>query len=127
MENTSTGGAFLKKYCFAAFCGFCAGSLTGLFGTGGGMVLVPLMRKMVCLSDEELFPVSVATLLPICIVSLVFTTGWDAFSWSLALPYLLGSVSGGFCAGKWGQKIPSIWLHRILGILIIWGGIRYIC
>ena len=117
----------MKKYCSAAFCGFCAGTLTGLFGTGGGMVLAPLLRKCKAVSEKDLFPVSVATLLPVCIVSLIFTKGWDTFSWPDALPYLLGSFSGGFCAGKWGKKIPSIWLHRILGVLIIWGGIRYLC
>ena len=41
--------------------------------------------------------------------------------------YLLGSVIGGLCAAVWGQKIPARWLHRGLGLLILWGGYRYLC
>jgi uncharacterized membrane protein YfcA len=51
----------------------------------------------------------------------------SAFPWSTALPYLLGSAIGGVAAGLWGKKIPVKWLHRLLGALILWGGIRYLC
>ena len=40
---------------------------------------------------------------------------------------ILGSMAGGLLAGWTGNRIPVKWLHRILGILIIWGGIRYLC
>jgi len=43
-----------------------------------------------------------------------------------ALPYLIGSLIGGVGAGLWGKRIPVLWLHRILGVLILWGGIRYL-
>ena len=38
----------------------------------------------------------------------------------------LGSALGGSLAGLWGKKIPTRWLHRGLGVLILWGGIRYL-
>ena len=41
--------------------------------------------------------------------------------------YLAGSAAGGFLAGIFGKKIPVLWLHRILGIFILWGGIRNLC
>ena len=47
--------------------------------------------------------------------------------WQDALPYLFGSAVGGWAAGMWGRKIPVKWLHRGLGILILWGGYRYLC
>lgn len=105
--------------------GFLAGSLNGLFGGGGGMVLIPLLSMGHCLSEEELFPSSVCIILPICIVSLLL--GGGAVSWRAALPYLLGSAGGGILSGIWGKKIPVTWLHRVLGLLILWGGLRYLC
>jgi len=33
----------------------------------------------------------------------------------------------GLLAGKYGERIPAHWLHRGLGVLILWGGIRYLC
>ncbi len=107
-----------------ALAGAVAGAVNGLFGAGGGMVLVPLLTMCTKLEQEQVFPASVSIIFPICVVSLTFTlpeTGW-AFqeSW----PYLLASIPGGLLAA-W-VKIPTVWLHRGLGILILWGGIRYL-
>ena len=106
--------------------GAAAGAINGLLGAGGGMVLVPTLSLLTDLKEDQMFATSVSVLLPICVVSLLFTKGWETFSFTAALPYLLGSLLGGIIAGIWGKKIPSLWLHRVLGILIVWGGIRYI-
>lgn len=104
-----------------------AGAVNGLFGAGGGMVLVPLLHLLADVEDTELFSASIAIIAPICIVSLTCTALTGAIAWKEALPYLIGSALGGLAAGLWGQKIPVPWLHRGLGILILWGGIRYLC
>ena len=116
----------MNKIFGAGITGVCAGALNGLFGAGGGMVLVPMMRTLTDTDEETLFPCSVVILLPICIVSLLFATGWEIFSFRQALPYLVGSALGGIGAGLWGKHIPTRWLHRGLGCLIVWGGIRYL-
>ena len=117
----------MKYYIGAAVSGAGAGALNGLLGAGGGMVLVPLMGTLTDLEEQKLFSTSVAILFPVCIVSLLFADGWDSFSIWEALPYLLGSLLGGIGAALWGRHIPVIWLHRVLGCLILWGGIRYLC
>ena len=106
--------------------GGVAGIVNGLFGAGGGMVLVPMLGERAGISEEERFPSSVAIIAPICIISLLFSGKWQVSFWAI-LPYLLGGALGGVFAGIWGKKIPSLWLHRILGGLILWGGIRYLC
>ena len=116
----------MSSYIGAGLAGLGAGTLNGLFGAGGGMVLVPLLRTLTDAEEDTLFPCSIVTLLPVCIVSLLFSNGWEQFSFLQALPYLIGSGLGGVCAGIWGKRIPVLWLHRILGILIVWGGIRYL-
>jgi len=105
--------------------GFAAGAVNGLFGAGGGMVLVPLLSHKADLQENQVFPASIFIILPICIVSLI--AGGAAIPWRTAMPYLFGSAFGGVAAGIWGKNIPVIWMHRILGILIIWGGVRYLC
>lgn len=107
--------------------GACAGTVNGLFGAGGGMVLIPLLGKLTDLEEDSIFPTSVSIILPICVVSLLFTTRLGDIPWSTAWPYLIGGTVGGVLAGWLGKKIPVLWLHRALGALILWGGIRYIC
>lgn len=110
-----------------ATAGLLAGFVTGLFGTGGGMVLVPLLTLLTDFSEEQIFPASISIILPVCVVSLALTALDGSLSWKDAFPYVLGGILGGIAAGKWGRRIPVFWLHRGLGILILWGGYRYLC
>ena len=71
--------------------------------------------------------ITLASMLPICLISLIFAVSIAPVDWHLAFPYLLGSALGGFGAGICGGKIPVKWLHRGLGILILAGGIRCLC
>jgi len=111
---------------FLSIAGGAAGIINGLFGAGGGMVLVPILGAKTGLNEQERFPASIAIIAPICIVSLLFS-GLGQLTLKQLLPYLAGSVLGGTAAGLWGQHIPTLWLHRFLGVLILWGGIRYLC
>ena len=118
---------FLKKHWGPCLAGLCAGIVNGLFGAGGGMTLVPLLSFLPGFSDDEIFPSSVAIILPICLVSLALNLPGSSFSFTDALPYLAGSFAGGILSWKLGKKIPTVWLHRLLGIFILWGGVRYLC
>jgi len=107
--------------------GALAGAVNGLFGAGGGMVLVPLLTRISGIKEEAVFPASVSIMLPVCLVSLSFAFCSGEIPFPQSLPWLIGSGAGGLLAGFWGRKIPVKWLHRGLGILILWGGIRYLC
>ena len=106
--------------------GAAAGAVSGLFGAGGGMILVPLLVLLTDLREQDVFSASIGIILPVCIVSLAVNAIHAPLPWKEALPYMLGSGIGGAGAAVWAKKIPAVWLHRGLGILIIWGGIRYL-
>ena len=107
--------------------GAAAGAVNGLLGAGGGMILVPLLTILQCVDEKEVFPTSVSIILPICLVSLAIDPGFLDLPLKEAWPYLLGGIGGGLCAGFADKTIPVKWLHRALGLLILWGGIRYLC
>lgn len=116
-----------KLFWRMALAGAAAGIVNGLFGAGGGMVLVPLLTALTDIEDREVFPASISIMLPMCLVSLSLGSLGMALPWLDTLPYLIGSAIGGIVAGLWGKKIPTVWLHRGLGILILYGGWRYLC
>lgn len=109
-----------------ALAGFIAGSINGLLGAGGGMILVPILTA-IDQDENRVFSNSVAIILPICLISLAISPGYGALPWKDALPYLIASIPGAVIAGIATKKIPVKWLHRALGILILWGGVRYLC
>jgi len=110
-----------------AIAGAAAGVVNGLFGAGGGMVLVPLLTLLTDLTEEEIFPSSVSIIMPICVVSLLVAATGQTLPIAEALPYLMGGIGGGILAGLLGKRINAKWLHRALGLLILWGGFRYLC
>ncbi len=113
----------MKKYR-AWISGAAAGVVNGLFGAGGGMVLLPLLGKTTELEGKEVFANCVAIILPISLVSAVvyFIRGGNFASESV--PYLIGGALGGVIAGLVLKKLKTVWLHRALGLFIIWGGVR---
>ena len=116
----------MKQKWKMPLAGALAGAVNGLFGAGGGMVLVPLLTMDNTLEEAEVFPASVSIILPICVVSLALSAE-GGLPLREALPYLIGSFLGGILAGLTGNRIKVTWLHRALGILVLWGGFRYLC
>ena len=104
--------------------GALAGALNGLFGTGGGIVLVPLLLRLHRRPVQRAFATSLAVILPLSAVTLLLNLRQTPLDWQAALPYLLGGGAGGFLAGKWLKKLPVLWLRRLFGALLLVSGIR---
>ena len=115
-----------RKTLRSGLAGAAAGAVNGLFGAGGGMVLVPLLAKGTDFEEREVFSSSVLIILPICLVSLGMGSRGQ-LPWKEAWPFLLGGIPGGILAAIIGKRIPLLWLHRFLGGIILWGGIRFLC
>lgn len=122
IKNNSEKQLYLK-YCIAGALG---GIANGLFGAGGGLFLVPLFMHWIKLEEKHAFATSVAVILPLSIVSAVLYFMQGSLDFSVAVPYLLGGLAGGFLSGKLFQKIPISVLRRVFGLLILYGGIRAI-
>lgn len=108
----------------AALCGGAAGVANGMLGAGGGMLLVPLLRRLCISDDRKLFATAVAVMLPVSLVSFLICLLRGNVAFLSALPYCIGGLIGGLLGGLFYKKIPTTWLHRALGIFILWGGIR---
>ena len=109
-----------------AISGAAAGAANGLFGAGGGMILVPLLTRWAGLEDKKAFATSISIIAPLCIVSIVVYCLRGSMYFTAAVPYLVGGFFGGLLGGKLFRKIPAKFLHKALGLIIIYGGIRSI-
>ena len=109
----------IKKF----FIGTLIGTVNIILGAGGGMLTVPIYRKM-GLEQKEAQINAVATILPISIVSSIIylINGNVNFSdaYNFLLPGLLGSIVGTFLI----KKVSNQALSFIFSIFMIWAGVR---
>ena len=116
----------MRKNYGAAVAVAAAGLANGLFGAGGGMLLLPLLERLTDLDSREQFASSVCIILPLCLVSAaVYWLRGGAFPGE-AVPYLIGGALGGLIAGLLLKRLPTVLLHRVMGALIVWGGLRLV-
>jgi len=102
--------------------GAAAGFLNGLFGSGGGTVLVPLLKRG-GLPAKNAHAVSVAVILPISIFSALLYSK-EGFSVLAALPYLPGGLIGAVLGAKLLPHIPQKTLQQVFGLLILFSAVR---
>ena len=108
----------------AAVSGAAAGLANGLFGAGGGMILVPLLSGWNKAGERECFTTALAVILPMTVVSILIYWTCDQLPLRMAWPYLMGGFVGGIGGGLLIKRIGVRWLHLAMGLLILWGGVR---
>lgn len=102
--------------------GAAAGIFNGLFGSGGGTVLVPLLKKS-GLPSKNAHAMSVAVILPVSIFSALLYSK-EGFSVLAALPYLPGGLAGAVLGAKLLPHIPQKSLQQVFGLLILFSAVR---
>ena len=107
-----------------AVSGTLTGFVNGFFGAGGGMVLIPLLTRLCKVEDKEAFATSLSIVFPICLCSIGVYALQGSLEFSAAWPYLLGGAAGGLLGGLLFKKVSAAFLHRALGLFILWGGWR---
>ena len=106
--------------------GALAGLVNGLFGGGGGMVLLPLLQRWSGLRGKEVFATCVASILPVCALSAALYFLHGGLDLGMALPYLLGGLMGGAVGGLTFRKIPVKWLKLVFALFLLYGGVKYL-
>lgn len=109
-----------------AVSGALAGAVNGLFGGGGGMVLVPLLTGWCALAGKKAFATCVAVILPLCVVSAAVYMLRRGFDVVQALPYLIGGLAGGLVGGKLFGSVSVEWLRGLFAVFLLYGGVRYL-
>lgn len=120
---------YLKSYALLALCivcGFAAGFLNGLVGTGAGIIFLILFRVFGGEISKDTFAFSMACVIPLSAFSL-FTYRMPAnFSAAALTGAFLTAAIGGICGAFLQQKLKISVLKKIFAILVIYSGINMI-
>ena len=81
---------FLKK----ALIGIIVGCISGLFASGGGLLLVPIYTYILKLDEKEARATSLFCILPMVILTAIIYNKNNYIDWSLGIKCAIGGIIG---------------------------------
>lgn len=109
-----------------AAIGVAAGVLNGLFGSGGGTVVVPAMEKFLSVPVKKAHATAIAIILPLSVVSVFIYLKGVSVDIKTVAAVSVGGVLGGYVGAVLLQKLTGKWIHRIFGAFMIAAALRMI-
>ena len=119
----SKKGAKNNKF-FAVVTGIAAGFLNGLFGGGGGMVVVPMLTGLLKLDQKTAHATALLVILPLSLISFVFYLSFGKLEISCATPIVLGVISGGIIGAFLLKKLSAKKVAAIFYLAMLASGIK---
>ena len=102
--------------------GAIAGFINGVFGGGGGMVLVPMLTKFLKFSSKNSHATAILIILPLSIISGILYLTFGKFDVSIGVPTIIGIVVGGIVGAILLSKLSSKWIMIIFAIVMAIAG-----
>lgn len=109
----------MKQYAKQIVIGLITGLLNGLFGAGGGSVLVPAMELFLDIDEKKSHATAIAVILLLSAVSSVFYLKNGFFDGKLWLFLTIGGMAGGLVGAKVLSRISKSSLKIIFGGIIM--------
>lgn len=106
--------------------GLAAGFLNGIFGAGGGTVIVPFLELCLGYDQKESHATAVSVILAFSAVSLFFYLRAGIGELAPVCNVSIGGVFGGVVGAKLLARMRGAWIHRIFGICMIAAAVRMV-
>ncbi len=114
-----------KNYnVYAVLAGSLAGFFNGLFGGGGGMIVVPMLIHLLDCPPKKAHATAILIILPLSIVSGLFYLSFGALNLSVALPTSIGVVLGGVAGALLLSKLSNKWTLIIFSVVMAIAGLK---
>lgn len=104
--------------------GLGAGFLSGVFGVGGGILIVPGLVLFAKMDQRRAHGTSLAAVLPISVSSLITYWAHDHVDWHVAFWLAIGAVGGAFLGTKLLKTVRHDVLSYGFAILLVASAIR---
>ena len=113
----------IKKLLKPTILGLGVGFINGVFGAGGGMLAVPILKSE-GLSQKSAHANAVAVILPITVLSAVLYLVKGSVSLADSLVFIPTGLIGSVIAAFALQKFSNKWLQKIFAAFMIYAGVR---
>ena len=117
----------LSELIILLFIGLFAGFISGTFGVGGGIIIIPALVFILGMSQHQAQGTSLAMMLaPIGIFAVYnyFRAGYINIRFAVVL--MIAFIAGAYLGSLSAINISSLWLKSMFGVLILIVGLRMI-
>ena len=111
-----------KGIFFAIITGVVSGFINGLFGGGGGMIVVPMLVYLLKHKPKIAHATAILIILPLSIISGILYIAFGNFEWQIGLPVGVGVIVGGVAGAFLLKKLSAKWVTIIFSILMAFAG-----
>ena len=107
--------------------GLVAGLASGLFGIGGGVVIVPALMIFMQFDQKMATGTSLgALLLPVGLPAVIRYTAADAINFSAAIPIAILLLIGAGFGARLTLALPTKTVRRFYGFFLLFVGLRFL-
>ena len=106
--------------------GLTAGIISGLFSTGGGMILVPAFIYLLEINERKARATSILCIFAMVITTSIFYFKSNYINLKISVQCAIGGAIGGFIGAKILNKLPEFVLKITFIIFIIYIGLKFI-
>lgn len=106
--------------------GMLTGFFNGLFGSGGGTIVVPAIVLLLHVKQQKAHATAIAVILPLSIISAFVYYRNNLVDWRLTMNVALGGMIGGYIGARILNKFSAKTLRKIFGVSMIIAAIRMV-
>ncbi len=122
--NKNASNISSKQNLYAVMAGGLAGLVNGLFGGGGGMIVVPMLTGLLKRDPKRAHATALMIILPISLVSGLFYAAFGNLQLMVAIPVSIGVSIGGVVGALLLSKLSSKWIIMIFAVVMAAAGIK---
>ncbi len=122
VKNENEAEKAKKMQC--VLTGAVAGFINGLFGGGGGMIVVPLLTYFLKMEPKKAHATAILIILPMSIVSGLLYASNKSLDLALTIPTAIGVTAGGTLGALALNKLSGKWISIIFSIAMAAAGLK---
>lgn len=125
-RTTEPGAPLRSQVGQVALLGLFAGFLSGLFGVGGGILIVPILVLALKMDQRLAHGTSLAAVLPIALSGVIGFALEDSVDWPVALVLTLGAMAGAVIGTHALHRLSTTFLARAFAAILFLSALRLV-